>query len=187
MANPLLTARDISKRFGATLALDHVPFELAAGEVHALVGENGAGKTTLMNVISGVVQPDSGELALDGRPVAVSSPRHAQALGIATVFQELSLVGTVSIGENIFAGRAPSRLGLVDWPRLNRDAEAILAELGVVADARRPLAGVPVSMRQMVEIAKAISVRARILLLDEPTAALNSTEAAHLFQVIAKL
>jgi ribose transport system ATP-binding protein len=183
----LLSVEGITKRFGATLALDHVSFALAPGEVHALVGENGAGKTTLMNVVSGVSKPDSGTIVIDGSAVAISSPRHAQELGIATVFQELSLAGTVSIGENIFAGRAPSRLGLVGWPRLYRDAAAILAELGVQANVRAPLAGAPISMRQMVEIAKAISVKARILLLDEPTAALSSAEAARLFEVITKL
>ena len=187
MAAPLLSARGITKRFGATVALDNVAFDLAPGEVHALVGENGAGKSTMMNVVSGVIQPDAGELSIEGRPTTINSPRQAQALGIATVFQELSLVGAVSIAENIFAGRTPSRSGLVNWGGLNRQAEAILSDLGVSLDVGSPVANVPVTMRQIVEIAKAISLDARILLLDEPTAALTTAEARRLFQVIARL
>jgi ABC-type sugar transport system ATPase subunit len=186
-APPLISVAGLSKSFGATLALGDVSFELAAGEVHALIGENGAGKTTLMNVLSGVVQPDHGEVRLAGEPVSISSPRQAQTLGIATVFQELSLTGGVSIAENIFAGRAPSRFGLIDRARLLSEADALLAELGVALDVRRPLAEMPVSVRQMVEIAKAISLNARVLLLDEPTAALNPLEAERLFAVIRRL
>jgi ABC-type sugar transport system ATPase subunit len=155
--------------------------------VHALVGENGAGKTTLLNVLSGVVQPDAGEIRLEGRQVSMSSPRQAQTLGIATVFQELSLTGAVSIGENIFAGRAPSRFGAIDWPLLRRNADALLAELGLSLDVRTPLAEAPVSLRQMVEIAKALSQNARILLLDEPTAAFSPAEAERLFSVVRRL
>jgi ribose transport system ATP-binding protein len=184
---PLLAATHLSKRFGATLALDDVSFDVATGEVHALIGENGAGKSTLMNALSGVVQPDAGEIRLNGEPVVIGSPRRAQALGIATVFQELSLTGTVNIAENIFAGRVPSRFGLVDWPRLTRTAEALLADLGITLDVRRPLTEVPVSVRQMVEIAKAISLDARILLLDEPTAALSPLEAERLFALVRRL
>jgi ribose transport system ATP-binding protein len=105
---PLLSAKGVSKRFGATLALNDVSFDVICGEVHALVGENGAGKSTLMNVLSGVMQPDGGRILLEGAATSISTPKHAQTLGIATVFQELSLTGAVSIGENIFAGRAPS-------------------------------------------------------------------------------
>jgi ribose transport system ATP-binding protein len=184
---PLLTVSGVRKRFGATLALDGVSFDVAAGEVHALVGENGAGKTTLMNVLSGVVQPDAGEILLLGESVAIASPKQAQGLGIATVFQELSLTGAVSIAENIFAGRTPSRFGLVDWPRLTRSANELLAELGVALDVRQPLAAAPVAVRQVVEIAKAISLDARVLLLDEPTAALSPVEAERLFAVIGRL
>jgi ABC-type sugar transport system ATPase subunit len=186
-AAPLLAVAGLTKRFAATLALDDVGFELAAGEVHALVGENGAGKTTLLNVLSGVVQPDAGEIRLAGSTISIGSPRQAQTLGIATVFQELSLTGAVSIGENIFAGRAPSRFGAIDWPRLRRDADALLAELGLSLDVRTPLAEAPVSLKQMVEIAKALSQNARILLLDEPTAALSPTETERLFSVIRRL
>ena len=184
---PLIAVSGLTKSFGATRALDDVSLELAAGEVHALIGENGAGKTTLMNVLSGVVQPDAGQVRLLGRPVSIASPKHAQNLGIATVFQELSLTSEVSIAENIFAGRAPTRFGLIDWRRLSRDASALLAELGIELDVLRPLGDASVSVRQMVEIAKAISLDARILLLDEPTAALSPVEADRLFAVIRKL
>jgi ribose transport system ATP-binding protein len=181
---PLIAGVGLSKRFGATLALDNVSFEVAAGEVHALVGENGAGKTTLLNILSGVIQPDAGELRIASEKVSIASPKHAQMQGIATVFQELSLTGSVSIAENIFAGRAPARLGLIDWKRLEAAAKDLLGKLGVDIDVRMPLSSLPVSVRQMVEIAKAISLDARVLLLDEPTAALNPTEAKRLFQVI---
>jgi ABC-type sugar transport system ATPase subunit len=184
---PLLSAKGISKRFGATLALNDVSFDVISGEVHALVGENGAGKSTLLNVLSGVVQPDGGHILRDEARTSISTPKHAQTLGIATVFQEFSLTGAVSIGENIFAGRAPSRFGLIDWARLQRDAEAVLAELGISLDSRQPLAGASISVRQMVEIAKAISLNARVLLLDEPTAALSPVEVERLFALIRRL
>jgi ABC-type sugar transport system ATPase subunit len=184
---PLLSTEGISKRFGATLALNEVSFEVNAGEVHALVGENGAGKSTLMNILSGVVQPDRGKILLGGSATSIASPKHAQTLGIATVFQELSLTGAVSIGENIFAGRAPSRFGLVDWAKLRRDADALLAELGISLDVRQELGRASISVRQMVEIAKAISLNARILLLDEPTAALSPVEVERLFTLIRRL
>jgi ABC-type sugar transport system ATPase subunit len=187
MADALLSTRNLVKRFGATVALDGVSFDLAAGEVHALIGENGAGKSTLTNIFSGVVQPDAGDILLGGKPVSIASPRHAQMLGIATVFQELSLTETVSISENIFAGRAPSRFGAIDWPRLEREAHALLAELGIDLDVRQPLTEAPVSVRQMVEIAKAISLDARALLLDEPTAALSPVEVKRLFELIRRL
>jgi ribose transport system ATP-binding protein len=187
MADALLSTRNLVKRFGATVALDGVSFDLAAGEVHALIGENGAGKSTLTNIFSGVVQPDAGDILLGGKPVSIASPRHAQMLGIATVFQELSLTETVSISENIFAGRAPSRFGAIDWPRLEREAHALLAELGIDLDVRQPLTEAPVSVRQMVEIAKAISLDARALLLDEPTAALSPMEVKRLFELIRRL
>jgi ribose transport system ATP-binding protein len=183
----VLSTREVSKRFGATVALDSVSFDLSPGEVHALIGENGAGKSTLTNILSGVVQPDSGEILVGGQAVSIASPRHARALGIATVFQELSLTETVSIGENIFAGRAPARFGLIDWPRLEREAHALLAELGVDLDVRLPLTEAPVSVRQMIEIAKAISLRARALLLDEPTGALSPVEVKRLFELVRRL
>ena len=183
----VLSTRNVSRRFGATVALDGVSIDLSAGEVHAVIGENGAGKSTLTNILSGVVQPDSGDVLIDGKVVTIGSPRRAQALGIATVFQELSLTETVSVGENIFAGRAPSRFGLIDWPRLEREAHALLAELGIELDVRQPLTEAPVSVRQMVEIAKAISLKARALLLDEPTAALSPVEVERLFELIRRL
>ena len=184
---PLLAVSGVTKSFGATRALDDVSLELVSGEVHALIGENGAGKTTLMNVLSGVVQPDAGSVQILGLPVSIASPKQAQKLGIATVFQELSLTAEVSIAENIFAGRAPTKFGLIDWRKLSRAANALLAELGIELDVRRPLGDAPISVKQMVEIAKAISLDARVLLLDEPTAALSPVEADRLFNVIRKL
>jgi ABC-type sugar transport system ATPase subunit len=187
MTERILTATDLTKRFGGTLALDRVSLDVMPGEVHALVGENGAGKSTLINILSGVVQPDGGEIALADRRVSIASPRQSQALGIATVFQEFSLTDNVSIGENIFAGRVPSRFGMMDRRTMAREARAVLEQLGIALDPTRLLKGATVSTRQMVEIAKAISLSARLLLLDEPTAALSPLEVRNLFDVVARL
>ena len=185
----LLEARDISKTFPGTRALDHVDFEVAAGEIHALVGENGAGKTTLMMIVAGVLQPDGGTIVWDGRVVRPSSPRAAQGLGIGTVFQELSLVPGLSIAENIFLNRAPARtvLGLVDWDRVHDEARAALAPLGIEVDPALPVRTVGMGTRQMVEIAKALSMRCRVLVLDEPTSALSPAEVERLFSAIRAL
>lgn len=189
MPTPLLEARDISKTFPGTRALDHVNFQVAAGEVHALVGENGAGKTTFMMILAGVLQPDEGAILWDGQAVRLSDPRMAQGLGIGTVFQELSLVPGLSIAENIFLNRAPARtiLGLVEWDRVHDEAHAALTPLGIDVDPAVPVKALGMGARQMVEIAKALSLRCRILLLDEPTSALSPSEVERLFTAIRSL
>jgi ribose transport system ATP-binding protein len=177
----------IGKSFGTTRALDDVSFELERGEVHALVGENGAGKSTLLGVLSGAVSPDRGTITLHGAPVTIASPARAQALGIGMVFQELSLAGSVSVAENIFAGRLPTSAGCVRWGELRRRAREVLAPFDAGIDVTAPVEQMPVGRRQLVEIAKALSLRSQILLLDEPTSALASDEVEVLFQIIRRL
>ena len=187
-ATPLLELRGITKRFPGVLALDQVSLSLYAGEVHMLMGENGAGKSTLMKVLCGAYRADAGEMFADGKPVEVRTAADATALGVAVIFQEYSLVPHLSIGQNIYLGREPlSRFGLVDHARLHRDARAVLDRLGLALDTRREVHGLGVAQQQMVEIAKALSQNARVLVLDEPTAALSDRETARLFEVIADL
>ncbi len=188
MTEPLLVAKNVSKVFPGTQALDNVTLDLLPGEIHALVGENGAGKSTLMNILSGVVTPDSGQIDIAGQPVQILNPKHAQELGIGTVFQELSLVPSLNIAENVFANRAPLRaFGMVDWRKLYQRTRELMAPFDVNVDARTLVRDLTVSAKQLVEIAKALSLNAKILLLDEPTSALTPDEVQHLFGVIRRL
>lgn len=184
---PLLEIGSISKAYGATQALDAVSLQIIPGEVHAIVGENGAGKSTLINILSGIIAPDSGELLLEGRPVVLATPEEAQRAGIATVHQELSLVDHLSVAENIFASRVPARFGLVQWRRLARDAKAVFGSLGIEMDETARTGDLPVGARQLVEIAKALSLNARLMLFDEPTSALGANEKEALFDLIRRL
>ncbi|WP_164659551.1 sugar ABC transporter ATP-binding protein [Tropicibacter sp. Alg240-R139] len=185
--SPLFTLSGVKKSFGSNLVLDGIDFELLPGEIHALVGENGAGKSTCLGLLYGLHQPTDGEVQRNGQQVRIESPSHAQALGIGCVFQELSLAGGLSVAENIFAGRAPSRFGVVDWPELRRRAEALLAEFDLSINVSQPVDSLPISTRQIVEIVKAISMDSQILLLDEPTSALTPDEVDALFKVLRKL
>ena len=184
---PLLDCRAIGVRFGGVVALEEVDFTLNSGEVHGLVGCNGAGKSTLMKVLAGAVPEYRGEIRLDGQPVRLSSPREALKQRIAMVYQELSGIGALSVAENLFLGRQPTKWGRVDWGRMNREAAASLAELDIHIDVRRRLDSFPLVIRQMVEIARGLHSGARILILDEPTSALSLPEARRLFELIAKL
>lgn len=189
-AKPLLRLEHISKRFGSAPVLTDVSFEVLAGEVHALVGENGAGKSTLMNIVSGVIQADSGSMEWEGRPVKVENPRAAQDLGIAFVHQELALVPQLSAAENVFLGRHPSRrvgLRIVKWDELHERARELLAELGHVADPRQPVEKQSIGERQLVEIARALACVSRLIIMDEPTAPLSRRETERLFTVIRRL
>jgi ABC-type sugar transport system ATPase subunit len=185
----VLELDDISKSFPGVQALDRVHFNVRAGEVHALLGENGAGKSTLIKIVSGVYQPDSGRVLLNGRAVRFESPRAAHAAGIATIFQELLLFPQLTVAENIFMGHAPrTRLGAIDWAAMRARAEEILASLDIHGlDVSRDVGALTVGNRQRVEIAKALSQNARILIMDEPTAALAEADVLHLFRIVRLL
>lgn len=186
---PLLELRGISKHFTGVQALDDVSFQLYAGEVHMLLGENGAGKSTLMKVLCGAYKADAGEFYYQGQPVSIAGPVDAQRLGIAVIFQEFTLVPHLSVAQNIFLGREPSGRwpGSVDHARMRQQAQAIMDQLGMTLDPDTEVAELGVAQQQLVEIAKAISQNARILVLDEPTASLSDNETEKLFRMIDQL
>src|SRR5438874_12922094 len=160
---PVLSMRGIRKAFPGVVALDGVDFTLRAGEVHVLLGENGAGKSTLMKILSGAYRRDAGEITVDGRPVSIGSPRDAQALGIATIYQELSLVPQLTVAENILLGHEPSRAGWIDRARLRDAARRSLDEVGLAIDPARRLDRLGIAEPQLVEVAKALFRRARVV------------------------
>ena len=166
--------------------LDDVSLALHAGEIHALLGENGAGKSTLIKIMTGVHQPDRGEILLAGRPVTIRSAAEAQRLGIAAIYQEPLLFPDLNVAENIFISHQ-DRGAVVDWRQMFREAEAILAELGVALDVRSPARGLTLAAQQSVEIAKAISLNVRVLIMDEPTASLSAHEVQELFKLVRDL
>ena len=187
-APPLVQLRGISRSFGGIQALSEVDLELRSGEVHALVGENGAGKSTLVKILTGVHQPDSGEILIAGEEQRIRSAHTAQSLGIAAMYQEPSVFLDLSVAENIFAGRRPRGvLGSVDWSQMNQEAATVLDELGVDFAPDTPVRGLGVADRQLLEIAKALSTDARVLIMDEPTAALSPREVDNLFRVARSL
>ncbi|MCA1494153.1 sugar ABC transporter ATP-binding protein [Ensifer sp. NBAIM29] len=178
----------IEKAFPGVHALKSVNFDLRRGEVHALMGENGAGKSTLMKVLSGVYTPDSGRILVDGQEVHLPTPRAAQELGIGIIHQELALMRDLNVAQNIWIGREPRlRFGRIDEARLNADAAAIFAGMNIRMSPRTPVAELTIAGQQMVEIAKALSHHSRVLIMDEPTAALNDAEIAELFTIIRRL
>ncbi len=186
-SSALLNLSNVQKSFGTNLVLDGVNFDLEPGEIHALVGENGAGKSTCLGLMYGLHQPSAGKVLLNGSETKIENPSDAQDQGVGCVFQELSLAGGLSVAENIFAGRAPSRFGIVNWTELHKRAEALLAEFDLSIDVTKPVDSLPISTRQVVEIVKAISLNSRVLLLDEPTSALTPDEVDALFKVLRKL
>lgn len=186
----LLELRGITKQYPGVRALAGVGLDVGAGEVHALLGENGAGKSTLMKVVAGTVRPDTGHMSVDGADVRLGSPEVARERGVGIVYQELSLVPTLSVMENVLLGRWPTRtqMGLVDWGRLREKAAGLLERVGLAdIDPRQPVEELGIATRQLVEIAKALAGEARVLLLDEPTSALSDPEAERLFGIISKL
>lgn len=185
----LLSIKDVSKTYPGIVALAGVDLHVDAGEVHALLGENGAGKSTLMKVISGAVSPDEGEMVLDGEAFAPATPEDARAAGIGIVYQELSLVPPLGVGENVMLGRWPTgRFGAIDWGRLQAEARGALSKIGVDIDPQTTTARLGMAERQMVEIAKALATSdVKVLLLDEPTSALSERESVRLFEIIDDL
>jgi rhamnose transport system ATP-binding protein len=188
MPEPLLRLKGIQKRFTGVHALRGVDFDVQAGEIHALLGENGAGKSTLIKTIAGVHKPDEGEMYFAGQSVSFATPRDAQGRGIDVIYQELSLYPELTVAENIFMGHAPYRragfLKVMDWQAMNRRAKELLAELDVHdLEVTRKVGSLNVGNRQRVEIAKALSLEAKLLIMDEPTAALTETDVEHLFRI----
>jgi rhamnose transport system ATP-binding protein len=185
---PVLALEGVSKSFGAVRALRSVSLPLFAGEAHALAGENGAGKSTLIKVLAGVHRPDEGTVRLDGAPVEFAGPADARDAGVAVIYQEPTLFPDLSVAENIFMGRQPRRsLGRVDHRAVRQAAAALFGRLGVAMDPDRPARGLSIADQQLVEIAKALSFDARVLIMDEPTAALTGSEVARLFAVVRTL
>jgi ABC-type sugar transport system ATPase subunit len=185
---PILSLTGISKQFPGVRALDNVDFTLLPGEVHALMGENGAGKSTLINIISGLLHPTSGKICVAGEEVVFASAIQAQKTGISTITQEFNLVPQLTVAENIFLGREPTvRIGLLNWRKIKHHASDVLSELGLNVPLGQRVSYLSVGDRQLVEIAKALSMEFRIITMDEPTAALNAAEVARLFEIIEKL
>jgi ribose transport system ATP-binding protein len=183
-----LEMHHIRKEFPGVLALDDVQLTLRKGEVHVLLGENGAGKSTLMKILSGAYVKDSGEIFIDGNLTEILSPAHAQELGIGIIYQEFNLNPYLSVAENIFLGREPAFFpGIIHWDRLYSEAQSILNSLNVNINARQKVESLGVAMQQMVEVAKALSLNARILIMDEPTASLSNKEIESLFKTIMHL
>ena len=187
MTEPLLRMAAISKRFPGVLALDDVGLEVGPGEVHALLGENGAGKSTLLKILSGAQQPDAGTITLAGEPVSLLSPHHAQQLGIVTIYQELTLAPNMTIAENVFIGREPGPGPFVDRRRMAAETRAITRRIGLDVDPMTIVRDLSVAEQQMVEIARALSMKSRLIVMDEPTSALSSTEVEKLFRMVRDL
>ena len=183
---PVLEMKHISKRFDTTQALDDVSLTLYPGEIHALLGENGAGKSTLIKIMTGIHQPDKGEMLLDGKAISVRNSVEAQTQGIAAIYQEPMIFPDLNVAENIFISHR-NRGSLMNWGKLNSDAREILAQLDVKMDVRQPARNLTVGAQQVVEIAKAISLNVRVLIMDEPTAALSAHEVRQLFTLVNRL
>ncbi len=185
---PLLAAERLRKSYGATAALDGADLELRPGEVHALVGENGAGKSTLARILAGLVRPDGGTMTFMGGPYGPRSKHEAEALGVRMVMQELNVIGTLTVGENIFIDQMPHRLGWIDYRRMNRQTRELMARLGLEGlDPERPVRTLGIGQQQMVEIAAGLSRSCRVWILDEPTAALTDAETESLFAQVKRL
>jgi ribose transport system ATP-binding protein len=185
--SPTLEVHEATKRFPGVLALDRVNLQLARGEVVAVIGENGAGKSTLMKILAGVQLLDAGQLLIDGNAVEIKSVQSAMDLGIALIHQELNLADNLDVGANIFLGREPTRLGIIDRGRIERESKKLLKSIGLDVSPRTIVDTLPIGKQQMIEIAKALSINARILIMDEPTSSLSQRETEALFRVVKDL
>jgi ribose transport system ATP-binding protein len=186
-ASPLLQMEHITKSYPGVKALKEVDFEVVSGEIHALVGENGAGKSTLMKVLTGAQLPDSGRITWKGQPVSINTPGDAQALGISMIHQELSLIPHLTVGQNIFLGREFGAGGFINWPTLYNEAQKLLDRLNMTVDARTEIRFLSIAQQQMVEVAKALSLNADLIAMDEPTSSLTDVETEVLFRVMRSL
>jgi ABC-type sugar transport system ATPase subunit len=187
MPQPVLKMERISKSFPGVQALDNVHLEVLPGEIHGLLGENGAGKSTLMKILSGVYQKDSGHIFLDGQEIAVNNPHHAQLLGISIIYQELNLMPNLTVAENVFIGREPNRAHFVQWGKLHQQTRELTDRLGIQLSPTATVRNLSVAEQQMVEIARALSIRSRVIIMDEPTSALTENEVQHLFSIMRGL
>ncbi len=183
----LLQMRDIRKVFPGNIALDDASLEVRRGEAHALVGQNGAGKSTMIKILTGAYQRDGGTVLFNGSPVEFRSPAEAQHNGISTIYQEINLVPLRSVAENIMLGKEPTRLGMIDWRRMNREADELLRHVGIHIDVTRPLAEFNIAIQQMVAIARAVSFKSQLVVMDEPTSSLDDQEVETLFATIRRL
>src|SRR6202012_5072784 len=177
----LLEVQGLTKRFTGVLALDGGDFSLRAGEIHALMGENGAGKATLIKVMTGVYPRDAGTVHLNGEAFRASSPMDAQRKGISTVYQEVNLIPELSIAENLFLGREPKVAGIINWFAMKARAKKAIERLGLSFDVTRPIRTYSIAIQQMIAIARAVDVKAKVLILDEPTSSLDDNEVKQLF------
>src|SRR5246127_157947 len=187
MPMPLLEIAGLSKSFPGVKALDAVDLAVQPGEIHGLMGENGAGKSTLIKVLTGVFPRDAGETRLSGQEIAPKSPREAEALGISTVYQEVNLIPHLSVAENVCLGRQPTWLGAIRWGAIAKRARAALARLELSIDVNQQLSSYSIAIQQMVAIARALDISAKLLILDEPTSSLDKTEVEELFKKLRKL
>jgi inositol transport system ATP-binding protein len=187
MTEPLLRMAGISKRFPGVQALDNVDFEVAPGEIHALLGENGAGKSTLLKILAGADRQDSGTITFEGRPAVSQNPHDAQRLGIVTIYQEFTLAPNMTVAENVFIGREPGRKPFVSWRRMAAETRTLTDRIGLTVNPRTLVRDLSVAEQQMVEIARALSMKSRLIVMDEPTSALSATEVGKLFKIVRGL
>lgn len=187
MQDKILEMKGISIEFPGVKALDHVDFSLNKGEVHALLGENGAGKSTLIKCLTGVHHMDAGTIELDGQAIKPSTPQAAITMGISTVFQEINLCPNLTVAENIFIGRQPMKRGQINWKLINRKATELMERMGMSIDVTRPLSYYSIAIQQMASIARAVDIKAKVLILDEPTSSLDEHEVERLFNVMRDL
>ncbi|MBV9939870.1 MAG: sugar ABC transporter ATP-binding protein, partial [Acidobacteriaceae bacterium] len=184
---PLLRAEEITKVFAGVTALAGINFSLERGEVRALVGQNGAGKSTLIKIITGVLPRSGGRIWLEGQQVQFRNPQQAQAAGVTAVHQEIQLLEGRSVAENVYFGREPRRWGLIDWKRMNEDTRQVLEKLGLDIDPRMALGSLNIALRQMVSIARCVSLGAKLIVFDEPTSSLTTHEVSTLYTTIRRL